>query len=76
VVRLAEGNEPSSFTAVQSACTHENGIIAYSANQGRFICPNHGSQFSTTGAVQNGPATSSLKKYAVSISGTTLTITG
>ena len=76
IVRIAEGNDPSSFTAVQSACTHEGTTIGYSANQGRFVCPGHGSQFTTTGAVQNGPATSNLKKYTVSISGSTLTISG
>ena len=76
IVRLAEGNDPSSFTAVQSACTHEGTTIGYSANQGRFVCPGHGSQFTTSGAVQNGPATSSLKKYTITISGSTLTISG
>lgn len=76
VVRLAASNEPASFTAVQVACTHEGFPITYSANQGRFVCSNHGSQFSTTGAVQMGPATNNLKKYNIAVSGTTLTITG
>ncbi|HEY1023994.1 MAG TPA: Rieske 2Fe-2S domain-containing protein [Sphingobacteriaceae bacterium] len=76
VVRLAAANAPASFTAVQVACTHEGTSIAYNANQGRFICPNHGSQFSTSGTVQMGPATSNLKKYTIAINGTTLTITG
>jgi len=76
VVRLATGNVPASFTAVQAACTHEGTTIGFNANQGRFICPNHGSQFSTSGGVQNGPATSDLKKYNIAITGSTLTITG
>lgn len=76
VVRLATGNIPASFTAVQQACTHEGFPIAYSATQGKFVCPNHGSQFSTSGAVQLGPATTALKKYTITISGSTLTITG
>lgn len=76
VVRLAAGNVPGSFTAVQSACTHEGFTIAFNANQGRFVCPNHGSQFSTSGAVQLGPATTNLKKYNVAIAGSTLTVTG
>lgn len=75
VVRLAASNEPSSFTAVQSACTHEGFTIGFSPTQGRFVCPNHGSQFSTAGAVQTGPATRPLKKYAIAISGSTLTVT-
>ncbi|HEY0667923.1 MAG TPA: Rieske 2Fe-2S domain-containing protein [Sphingobacteriaceae bacterium] len=76
VVRLATGNVPDSFTAVQLACTHEGTSIAYNTTQGKFICPNHGSQFSTSGSVLVGPASTSLKKYTISISGTTLTITG
>ena len=76
IVRLAASNVASSFTAVQSACTHEGFTIGFNANQGRFVCPNHGSQFSTSGAVQNGPATTNLKKYNIAIQGSTLTVTG
>lgn len=76
IVRLAASNVPSSFTAVQVACTHEGTSIAYNTAQGKFICPNHGSQFSASGAVQNGPATTALKQYTVSVTGTTLTVTG
>jgi Rieske Fe-S protein len=75
VVRLAEGNDVSSFTAVQVACTHQGTAIDYDASKGNFVCPNHGSQFTTTGAVINGPATASLKKYKIAISGDTMTIT-
>lgn len=76
VVRLATGNTPSSFTAVQVACTHEGTSIAYNAPQGKFICPNHGSTFSTTGAVTLGPAASNLKTYNIAIAGNIMTVTG
>ncbi len=76
VVRLATGNLPASFTAVQVACTHEGTSINYNNNAGIFVCPNHGSTFTTTGNVTLGPATTSLKQYAISISGTTMTVTG
>ncbi len=75
VVRLATGTAASSFTAVQVACTHQGTAINFSTTQGNFICPNHGSQFTRTGAVINGPATSDLKKYTISISGNTMTVT-
>jgi Rieske Fe-S protein len=75
LVRLAAANEAASFTAVQVACTHEGTSINYNTNQGIFICPNHGSQFSTTGAVVLGPAARALKKYNVTISGSALTVT-
>lgn len=76
VARISAGNTVASFTAVQVACTHEGTSINYNANQGQFICPNHGSRFSTSGGVLLGPATSNLKNYTVAISGNTLTVTG
>lgn len=74
VARIAAGNTVNSFTAVQVACTHEGTSINYNAAQSRFICPLHGSQFSDTGAVLMGPAVIALKKYTVTVSGTTLTV--
>lgn len=75
LVRLAAGNAADSFTAVQVACTHQGTSINYNNAQGRFICPNHGSEFSTTGAVIQGPAEIALKKYNITITGTDLTVT-
>jgi Rieske Fe-S protein len=76
VVRIAAGSDPASFTAVQVACTHQGTSINYNAGQGQFVCPNHGSVFSTSGAVVQGPASRSLMKYTVSITGNTLTVNG
>jgi cytochrome b6-f complex iron-sulfur subunit len=75
LARVAAGNTASSFTAVQVACTHEGTSINYNNGQGVFICPLHGSIFSKTGTVVQGPATTALKQYAISITGTTLTVT-
>ncbi|GGH13785.1 QcrA and Rieske domain-containing protein [Mucilaginibacter phyllosphaerae] len=75
LVRLATGAVAGSFTAVQVACTHEGTGINYNTNQGVFICPNHGSQFNTSGGVLQGPATAALKKYTVTVTGSTLTVT-
>ncbi|PJJ83125.1 QcrA and Rieske domain-containing protein [Mucilaginibacter auburnensis] len=74
LVRIGADNVATSFTAVQIACTHEGTNINYSASDGKFICPLHGSQFSQAGAVLNGPAVVALKKYTVTISGTTLSV--
>nr|WP_294790473.1 Rieske 2Fe-2S domain-containing protein [uncultured Mucilaginibacter sp.] len=74
LARIAAGNLAASFTAVQIACTHEGTNIGYSAAQSKFICPLHGSEFSQTGTVITGPAVVALKKYTVSISGTTLSV--
>ena len=75
VVRLAAGNAVASFTAVQVACTHQGTSIEFKNAQGNFVCPNHFSEFSTSGVVTKGPATSNLKKYSIAITGNTLTVT-
>lgn len=76
VVRLSTGNVATSFTAVQVACTHEGTSINFNQPGNKFICPNHGSTFSTTGAVTLGPASSALKLYNINISGNTMTVSG
>ncbi|RFZ83260.1 Rieske (2Fe-2S) protein [Mucilaginibacter terrenus] len=74
IARIAAGNSADSFSAVQVACTHEGTAIQYHGDQGIYICPLHGSEFSKTGAVVQGPAVASLKKYNVAINGTSLTV--
>lgn len=64
----------SIYTAVSQACTHQGTTIAFQASAGNFLCPNHGSRFSTTGGVINGPAVASLKKYNTTVSGTNLRV--
>jgi cytochrome b6-f complex iron-sulfur subunit len=75
IVRLAAGNVPSSFTAVQVACTHEGTSINFNASSNQFVCPNHGSTFNTSGGVTLGPAANALKKYNISITGNIMTVT-
>lgn len=74
LVRIATGNTASAFIAVQVACTHEGTAITYNSAQSKFVCPNHGSQFSQTGQVTLGPAATNLQKYIVTVSGTTATV--
>ena len=76
VVRLATGNLPTSFTAVAVACTHEGTSIGYNATSNKFICPNHGSTFSTNGAVTLGPAAASLKQLNITVNGTSMRVNG
>ena len=73
IARTASGNTASSFVAVAQACTHAGTSVVYQSS-GKFHCPNHGAEFNTSGAVTQGPATQSLKKYTVAVSGTTLTV--
>jgi len=64
----------SEIIAVSAICTHQQASITYQANNNRFYCAAHGSVFTTTGAVTTGPATTALKKYQTSLTGTLLRV--
>ena len=61
------------FQAVTATCTHEACTITGLREQ-TYVCPCHGSQFTTTGSVVSGPATRSLRTHNTSLTGATLTI--
>jgi Rieske Fe-S protein len=60
-----------SLTAI---CTHEACTVTGFLD-GKYVCPCHGSQYSTEGNVLTGPATRALRQFATTVSGSTLTIT-
>lgn len=62
------------FLAVSSLCTHQQVLLDYQASNNRFYCSGHGSLFSTTGAVLNGPAAAPLKQYKTARTGNSLRI--
>lgn len=62
------------YIAVSQACTHQGTSVVFQGTNDRFFCPNHGSTFSTSGAVTNGPAASPLKRYNTALSGTNLRV--
>lgn len=62
------------YIAVASACTHQGTTVAFDAPNNRFHCSNHGSNFSTTGTVLNGPASSALQQFNTSLNGNSLRI--
>ena len=70
IVRLSATN----YVALSQSCTHQGTTINFVPLAGNFLCPNHGSRFSTTGSVINGPAISSLKKYNTTLTGTDLRV--
>ena len=67
-------NDSGTIKAFTSVCTHQGCTINKFENQ-KLKCPCHGSEFSTLGSVVTGPASQSLKAYATSVSGDSLTIT-
>ncbi|MDN3677117.1 Rieske (2Fe-2S) protein [Flavobacterium paronense] len=62
------------FLAVSASCTHEGTNVNYNASGNEFICPNHGAQFSSTGVVTQGPASTNLHQYNTSLDGTLLRV--
>jgi cytochrome b6-f complex iron-sulfur subunit len=74
VVRLAVGNQSSSFKAFSNVCPHEAGTISYNKATTVFTCAKHGATFNQSGAVTTGPATSGMTTKTVTVSGTTLTV--
>mgnify|MGYP006290574969 CR=1 FL=1 len=65
----------NSYLALSKVCTHQGCEVSYNHSSGQLPCPCHGSVFSTTGAVINGPAETSLKKYSVTVEGDKLILT-
>ena len=71
---LVSRTAQDSFTAVTAVCTHEGCTVTGISGQ-IFVCPCHGSEFSATGGVVKGPATSPLRQFSTSFSSNVLTIT-
>lgn len=67
-------NTGTSFIAMSKLCTHEGCTISYDHAAGNLPCGCHGSKFSQTGSVINGPAVTALKTYSVSRNVDVLTI--
>lgn len=64
----------NTFTALSAICTHQTCTIT-NYQSGTFVCPCHLSEFSTSGAVVQGPAGLPLRSYATQFSAPTLRIT-
>jgi nitrite reductase/ring-hydroxylating ferredoxin subunit len=53
----------SQYQALYMKCTHQGTELQVFGD--RLQCPAHGSEFTNNGAVQNGPADSSLRSFPV-----------
>lgn len=60
--------------ALSQACTHQGTTIQFRPSSGDFRCPNHGSQFSVTGSVTQGPASRPLRRFNTELNGTSLRV--
>ncbi|MDR6567579.1 cytochrome b6-f complex iron-sulfur subunit [Chitinophaga ginsengisegetis] len=78
IIRTGSGNTASAFTALSSTCTHQGCTVATFNNTSKLIECNapcgHGSRYTTTGAVNTGPATAALTAYTIKVDGNVLTV--
>lgn len=70
IVHNAAGN----FDAFSQACTHSGCTVNYDSGLQRFPCPCHGSVYSNSGNVINGPAVNPLKSYQTELNGDMLRV--
>jgi len=68
------GNEK--FVALSAICTHQGCNINYNHSTGNFPCPCHGTVFSDSGSVLQGPATTPVKRFTITRENNVLTIRG
>lgn len=62
------------LTVLTAMCTHE-GCTITQTDGSQFVCPCHGSTFTTTGSVVKGPANRSLQQFSAAINGEVATFT-
>ncbi|WP_221394678.1 ubiquinol-cytochrome c reductase iron-sulfur subunit [Dyadobacter sp. NIV53] len=67
----------SAYIALSKICTHEGNPVQYRSGLNDVYCPSHLSEFTITGEVVQGPATTDLKAYTATLSadGNKLTVT-
>lgn len=58
--------ENGDLSAMSLVCTHQTCLLNQNGEAG-FTCPCHGSNFSSSGKVLNGPATVDLPRYKVEV---------
>jgi nitrite reductase/ring-hydroxylating ferredoxin subunit len=79
LVRATTGNflvsrtAQEAFAALTAVCTHE-GCTVDGFQSPTYVCNCHGSRFSTSGAVVQGPAGSPLRAFTARLSNNVLTI--
>jgi len=67
-------NTGTKIVALSAICTHQGCTVGFNSGKNDIECPCHGSVFSTSGSVLNGPAASPLHSYPVSQTGSILSV--
>jgi cytochrome b6-f complex iron-sulfur subunit len=72
---LVDRPTTDTFNALSAICTHQGCLIdSYDSSNKQFVCTCHGSHFSLTGAVEQGPASRALPTYQTSFANSKLTV--
>jgi Rieske Fe-S protein len=66
---------PSKYVGVDIQCTHRACDVSYRAEDKKFYCPCHGSEFDLYGRVLAGPATVPLTYYHAALQGDEVMVT-
>lgn len=61
------------YVALTAMCTHQACTVSGVSN-GTYVCPCHGSQFTTSGRVVGGPAPAPLRQFQTQFGGNVLTV--
>ncbi len=69
---LAARTGQTTFSVLTATCTHEACAIS-GGQSGAFVCPCHGSRFTTSGTVLNGPASVPLRQFTAQFASDVLT---
>jgi Rieske Fe-S protein len=64
---------PETFSALNAVCTHEGCTVSRFASP-VFVCPCHGSRYTTSGEVVQGPAPAALPRYPTEFANGVLTV--
>ncbi len=66
-VKLWISNSDQGLMALYKVCTHLGCLYNWNNQEGKFICPCHGSQFQLNGTYIQGPAPRSLDRFLVQV---------
>ena len=70
---LVSRSAQDAFVAVTAICTHEMCTVTGFQNS-RYVCPCHGSEYTTSGSVAKGPAVLALRQFSTRFASNVLTI--
>lgn len=65
-------NSETNYNALLLKCTHQGTVLDVSGDL--ISCSGHGSEFSTTGEVLNGPAAKELQNFPIQINNQSITL--